>query len=111
MVNIFIIMFVVMFDHQGTKGEITTEFETVEQCFEHKRGVDKNPSVNLELYFEGKTVTNIEYGCVRYLKNYVEECEVLPMDPVKNKECIPYWNHWATHSRSERGTYYFEPIE
>ena len=100
-----------MFDHQGTAGEITTVFDTVEQCFAHKREVDKNPTVFHELYFQGNTVTNIEYGCIRYLKNYVEECEVVPMDPVTNKECIPYWNHWATHSRHERGTYYYEKIE
>ena len=91
MIDIFVIMFVVMFDYSGTTNEMKLRFDNVDQCFEHKRKVDKDPSV---LYFEGRKVTNIEYGCVRYLKNYVEECEQLPMDYVNKKQCIPYWDHW-----------------
>jgi hypothetical protein len=104
MIDIFVIMFVVMFNHQGTTSEMSLRFDTVEQCFEHKRKVDKDPT-SLEL---PKIATDIEYGCVRYLKNYVEECEQLPMDYVNKKECIPYWDHWGSHSRSERGTFRIE---
>ncbi len=42
---------------------------------------------------------------LRSLKNYVEECEILPMDYKTKKECIPYWDHWGKHSRGESGTY------
>ena len=102
MIEIFYIMFVVMFDYQGITSEMNLQFDTEEQCFEHVRKVDEDPTV---LYFEGRNVTNIKYGCIRYLRNFVEECEVLPHDVVNKKECIPYWNHWAKHSRSESGTY------
>jgi len=103
MIKIFIIMFVVIFDYDnGEQRSMQLEFENVEQCFEHKRSVDKDPT---KLYYEGKHIENLEYGCVRYLKNYVEECEILPMDFVNKKECIPYWDHWGSHSRSESGTF------
>ena len=102
MIEVFVIMFVVIFDYTGGYSRTEIPMESVEQCFEHKRLVDKDPSV---LYYEGKNIENLEYGCVRYLKNYVEECEVLPMDHVNKKECIPYWNHWGKHSRSESGTF------
>ena len=98
-------MFVVYFDYAGVTQKMDMKFDTVEQCFEQVKKVDEDPSV---LYFEGKNINNIEYGCVRYLKNYVEECEQLPMDYENKKECIPYWNHWAKHSRSESGTYTIE---
>ena len=103
MIKIFVIMFVVIFDYtNGAQRSIELEFETVEQCFEHKRKVDKDPT---QLYYEGKSIENLEYGCVRYLKNYVEECEILPMDYDTKKACIPYWDHWGNHSRGESGTY------
>jgi len=103
MINIFVIMFVVIFDYSnGVQTSMELEFDTVEKCFEHKRLVDRDPSV---LYYQGKNIENLEYGCVRYLKNYVEECEILPMDYVNKKECIPYWDHWGNHSRGERGTF------
>ena len=105
MIEIFVIMFVVLFDHQGTPSEMSTRFETVEECFDYKRQVDNDRSI---LHFEEKNITNLEYGCVRYLKKYVEECEVLPMDHVNKKECIPYWDHWGKHSRGEGGTFKIE---
>ncbi len=106
MIKIFVIMFVVIFDYTGgqtRRAEIP--MESVEKCFEQKRLVDKDPSV---LYYNGKNIVNLQYGCVRYLKNYVEECEILPMDYVNKKECIPYWDHWSKHSRGESGTYKIE---
>ena len=105
MIEIFYYMFVVYFDYAGVTRKMDMQFDTVEQCFEQVKKVDEDPSV---LYFEGKNINNIEYGCVRYLKNYVEECEQLPMDYENKKECIPYWNHWAKHSRSESGIYTIE---
>ena len=44
----------------------------------------------------------------RYLKNYVEECELLPMDYNEKPECAPYWEHWGKHSRGEKGTYKYK---
>ena len=105
MIDIWTILFVVLFDYRGVVKEMSIEFDTVEQCFEHKKKVDKDPSV---LFFEKKHISKIEYGCVRYLKKYVEECELLPMDYVNKKECIPYWEHWSNHSRSESGTYQYK---
>jgi len=103
MIHIFVIMFVVIFDYSnGVQTSMELKFDTVEECFVHKRLVDKDPSV---LYYNGKNIVNLQYGCVRYLKNYVEECEILPMDYENKKECIPYWDHWGKHSRSESGTY------
>ena len=103
MINVFVIMFVVIFDYEnGAQRTMELEMESVEQCFEQKRKVDKDPS---QLYYEGKKIVNLEWGCVRYLKNYVEECELLPMDYVNKPGCIPYWDHWGKHSRSESSTY------
>ena len=75
------------------------------KCFDQKRKVDADPS---QLYYEGKKIVDLQWGCVRYMKKYVEECELLPMDYENKKECIPYWNHWGKHSRSESGTYTIE---
>ena len=36
---------------------------------------------------------------VKRIKRYVEECELLPMDYVNKKQCIPYWEHWAKNRR------------
>ena len=106
MINVFVIMFVVIFEYDnGATRTMELEMETIEQCFEQKRKVDEDPS---QLYYEGKKIKNLEWGCVRYLKNYVEECELLPMDYVNKKECIPYWNHWGKHSRGESATYTIE---
>jgi len=105
MIDIWTILFLVLFDYQGVVKEMSIEFDTVEQCFEHKKKVDKDPSV---LFYEKKYINNIEYGCVRYLKNYVEECELLPMDYNEKPECAPYWEHWGKHSRGEKGTYKYK---
>ena len=103
MINVFVIMFVVIFEYQsGEVRRMELEMESVEQCFDQKRKVDADPS---QLYYEGKKIVDLQWGCVRYMKKYVEECELLPMDYVNKKECIPYWNHWGRHSRSESGTY------
>ena len=106
MINVFVIMFVVIFEYDnGATRTMEWEIEKIEQCIEQKRKVDEDPS---HLYYEEKKIKNLEWGCVRYLKNYVEECELLPMDYVNKKECIPYWNHWGKHSRGESGTYTIE---
>ena len=49
MINVFVIMFVVIFEYQG--GEVRRmelEMESVEQCFDQKRKVDADPS---QLYY------------------------------------------------------------
>jgi len=51
------------------------------------------------LYYERQWIDTLEYGCVKRIKRYVEECELLPMDYVNKKQCIPYWEHWAKNRR------------
>ena len=85
-------MFVVIIN--GTVIE-KTEFETTEQCFVFEEMVSKKPS----LVTKGKMVESLQFGCVRYLRRYVEECEILPMDYINKKECIPYWDYYGKNSR------------
>ena len=54
---------------------------------------------NSVLYYEREWIDTLEYGCVKRIKRYVEECELLPMDYVNKKQCIPYWEHWAKNRR------------
>ena len=91
-INIWLIMFVVIIN-----GKIIekTEFETTEQCFVFEEMVSKKPS----LVTKGKMVESLQFGCVRYLRRYVEECEILPMDFMKKKECITYWDYYGKNSR------------
>ena len=91
-INIWLIMFIVIIN--GNIKE-STQFETLEQCLGFEQMVSKNPS----LVTQGKMVESIQFGCLRLLKRYVEECEVVPMDYVNKKECIPYWNHWGGNPR------------
>jgi len=72
------------------------EYDSLEQCLQQQYEVEKNPSV---LYYERQWIDTLEYGCVKRIKRYVEECELLPMDYVNKKQCIPYWEHWAKNRR------------
>ena len=57
MINVFIIMFVVIFEYQGGEfRKMELEMESVEQCFEQKAKVDADPT---ELYYEGKKIVNL----------------------------------------------------
>ena len=91
-INIWLIMLVVIIN-----GKIIekTEFETIEQCFVFEEMVSKKPS----LVAKGKMVKSLQFGCVKYLRRYVEECEILPMDYINKKECIPYWDYYGKNSR------------
>jgi hypothetical protein len=84
-INIWTFFFVVVFNNQYATS---VEYETLEKCLTQQYSVEKDSSL---LY--------IEYGCVKRIRRYVEQCELLPMDYVNKKECIPYWDHWANNRR------------
>ena len=92
-INIWTFFFVVVFNNQYASS---IEYDSLEQCLQQQYEVEKNPSV---LYYEREWIDTVEYGCVKRIKRYVEECELLPMDYVNKKQCIPYWEHWAKNRR------------
>tara|TARA_Y100000992_G_scaffold79926_1_gene50755 strand:- start:2344 stop:2628 length:285 start_codon:yes stop_codon:yes gene_type:complete len=92
-INIWTFFFVVVFNNQYASS---IEYDSLEQCLQQQYEVEKNPSV---LYYEREWIDTLEYGCVKRIKRYVEECELLPMDYVNKKQCIPYWEHWAKNRR------------
>jgi hypothetical protein len=92
-INIWTFFFVVVFNNQYTSA---IEYNSLEQCLQQQYEVEKDPSV---LYYEREWIDTLEYGCVKRIKRYVEECELLPMDYVNKKQCIPYWEHWAKNRR------------
>ena len=92
-INIWTFFFVVVFNNQYVSA---IEYNSLEQCLEQQYSVENDPSV---LYYNDKPITTIEYGCVKRIRRYVEQCELLPMDYVNKKECIPYWNHWGNNRR------------
>jgi hypothetical protein len=92
-INIWTFFFVVVFNNQYASS---IEYDSLEQCLQQQYEVEKNPSV---LYYERQWIDTLEYGCVKRIKRYVEECELLPMDYVNKKQCIPYWEHWAKNRR------------
>ena len=92
-INIWTFFFVVVFNNQYASS---IEYDSLEQCLQQQYKVEKDPSV---LYYEREWIDTLEYGCVKRIKRYVEECELLPMDYVNKKQCIPYWEHWAKNRR------------
>ena len=92
-INISTFFFVVVFNNQYASS---IEYDSLEQCLQQQYEVEKNPNV---LYYEREWIDTVEYGCVKRIKRYVEECELLPMDYVNKKQCIPYWEHWAKNRR------------
>ena len=92
-INIWTFFFVVVFNNQYASS---IEYDSLEQCLQQQYEVEKNPNV---LYYEREWIDTVEYGCVKRIKRYVEECELLPMDYVNKKQCIPYWEHWAKNRR------------
>ena len=77
----------------AASGDAKTALEL--QCFVFEEMVSKKPS----LVAKGKMVKSLQFGCVKYLRRYVEECEILPMDYINKKECIPYWDYYGKNSR------------
>ena len=92
-INIWTFFFVVVFNNQYATS---VEYETLEKCLTQQYAVEKDPSL---LYYDDRDIITIEYGCVKRMRRYVEQCELLPMDYVNKKQCIPYWNHWAKNRR------------
>ena len=91
-INIWLILFIVTINGNI---EDSIEYETMEQCLGFEQMVSKKPS----LVTQGKMVESLQFGCVKYIRRYVEECEVVPMDYVNKKDCIPYWEHYGKNSR------------
>ncbi len=92
-INIWTFFFVVVFNNQFQSA---IEYDSLEKCLVQQYAVEKDPSL---LYYDDRPITKIEYGCVKRVKRYVEQCEVIPIDYIKHKACIPYWNHWGNNRR------------